>query len=146
MTTIDDAKQALGAPTPKQEALIEAMYITAHADEDFGTKEREHFIRNVVGITGGKLKAEEVKGVLLKLKGKAKEGREGRLKSIAGRLPTTQDKEHAFSLAVTMSQADGVVLDEEKEFFKLLADTLGIASARADELAEEIKALEPDEE
>ena len=146
MTTIDDAKQALGVPTPKQEALIEAMYITAHADEDFGTKEREHFVRNVVGITGGKLKAEEVKGVLLKLKGKSKEGREGRLKSIAGRLPSKEDKEHAFLLAVTMSHADGVVLDEEREFFKTLAESLGIDAKRADELAEEIKALEPEEE
>ena len=146
MTTIDDAKQALGVPTPKQEALIEAMYITAHADEDFDGKERAHFIANVVGICGGKIKAEEVKGVLLKLKGKSKEGREARLKSIAGRLPTKDDKEHAFLLSATMAAADGVVLDEEKEFFRLLSTTLGIDDKRADELLEEIKALEPDEE
>jgi tellurite resistance protein len=146
MTTIDDAKQALGAPTPKMEALIEAMYITANADEDFGPKEREHFVANVVGICGGKIKAEDVKGVLLRLKGKAKEGREQRLKSIAGRLPSKADKEHAYVLSVSMANADGIVLDEEREFFTLLRGALGIDEARAEEIEGELKALEPDEE
>ena len=41
MSTIDEAKKAL--TTPKMEALIEAMYIAANADEDFGPKEREQF-------------------------------------------------------------------------------------------------------
>ena len=145
MTTIDDAKKALGTPTPKMEALIEAMYITAHADEDFGPKEREHFIANVLGISGGAIKADEVKGVLLKLKGKSKEGRDVRLKSIAGRLPSKADKEHAFALAATMAQADGIVLDEEKDFFTAMRDALGITAARADEIIEELTALEPDE-
>jgi hypothetical protein len=145
MTTIDDAKKALSTATPKMEALIEAMYITAHADEDFGPKEREHFIANVIGISGGAIKAEDVKGVLLKLKGKAKEGREVRLKSIAGRLPSKADKEHAFALAATMAQADGIVLDEEKELFGLMRDALAISAERADEIVEELKSLEPDE-
>jgi tellurite resistance protein len=150
MATIDEAKKALaaspGAPTPKMEALIEAMYITAHADDDFGAKEREHFIANVVGICGGKVAPEDVKGVLLKLKGKAKEGRATRLASIAGRLPRTEDKEHAYALACTMAMADGVILDEEKALWGELAKALGIADARAEEILEEIKALEPDEE
>ena len=146
MTTIDDAKQALGKPTPKTEALIEAMYITAHADEDFGPKEREHFIANVIGISGGRIKAEDVKGVLLKLKGKSKEGRDTRLKSIAGRLPSKADREHAFALAATMAQADGVVLDEEKELVSTMAKALGLDDARADEIVAELAALEPDEE
>lgn len=145
MTTIDEAKKALGVPTPKMEALIEAMYITANADDDFGPKEREHFVANVVGICGGQVKPEDVKGVLLKLKGKSKEGRDARLKAIAGRLPTVADKEHAFALSATMANADGIVLDEEKEFFKTLAAALGIADARADEILDELKSLEPDE-
>ena len=145
MTTIDDAKKALGSVTPKMEALIEAMYITAHADEDFGPKEREHFIANVVGICAGKVKTEDVKGVLLRLKGKSREGREVRLKSIAGRLPKKEDREHAFALSCTMAMADGVVLDEEAEFFKLLANSLGIGEARGEEILDELKSLEPDE-
>lgn len=146
MPTIDDAKKALTSVTPKTEALIEAMYITAHADEDFGPKEREHFIRNVIGLSGGQIKAEDVKGVLLKLKGKSKEGRETRLKSIAGRLPSKADKEHAFALAATMAQADGVVLDEEKDFFDAMRVALGIDSKRGDEILEELQSLEPEEE
>ncbi len=149
MSTIDDAKKALttsgGGVTPKTEALIEVMYITAHADDDFGPKEREHFIANVVGLCGGKIKAEDVKGVLLKLKGKAKEGREARLKSVAGRLPRKEDKEHAYSLSCNMAMADGIVLDEEKELFSQLAKALGIDDARAGELNEELEALEPEE-
>ncbi|GAC1355563.1 MAG: hypothetical protein NVS3B10_09070 [Polyangiales bacterium] len=145
MTTIDDAKKALGKPSPKTEALIEAMYITAHADEDFGPKEREHFIANVIGISGGQIRAEDVKGVLLKLKGKAKEGRDVRLKSIAGRLPSKADREHAFALAATMAQADGVVLDEEKELVSTLGTALGLDAARAAEIVDELRALEPDE-
>jgi tellurite resistance protein len=145
MTTIDDAKKALSTATPKMEALIEAMYITAHADEDFGPKEREHFIANVLGISGGAIKAEDVKGVLLKLKGKSKEGREARLKSIAGRLPSKADKEHAYALAATMAHADGIVLDEEKEFFDAMRKALGIEDARGAEIFDELTALEPDE-
>ena len=145
MTTIDEAKKALGTTTPKMEALIEAMYITAHADEDFGPKEREHFVRNVVGVCGGKVKPEDVKGVLLKLKGKSKEGRETRLKSISGRLPTKEDKEHAFALSCSMALADGIVLDEEAAFFTTMASALGIEAARADEILDELKALEPEE-
>ena len=146
MSTIDEAKKALSAPTPKMEALIEAMYIAANADEDFGPKEREQFVSNVVGICRGSVEPEDVKGVLLKLKGKSKEGRDTRLKSIAGRLPTAADKEHAFALALNMALADGVVLDEETSFAQELASALGIESARADELLDELKALEPDEE
>lgn len=144
MSTIDEAKKAL--TTPRMEALIEAMYIAANADEDFGPKEREQFVSNVVGICNGAIKPEEVKGVLLKLKGKAKEGREARLKSIAGRLPTKADKEHAFALACNMALADGIVLDEEKEFTAELAKALGIDDGRADSILDEIRSLEPDEE
>ena len=144
MSTIDEAKKAL--TTPKMEALIEAMYIAANADEDFGPKEREQFVSNVVGICNGAIKPEEVKGVLLKLKGKSKEGRESRLKSIAGRLPTKADKEHAFALACNMALADGVVLDEEKAFTEELGQALGIDAERSAAILEEIKSLEPDEE
>jgi len=143
MSTIDEAKKAL--TTPKMEALIEAMYIAANADEDFGPKEREQFVSNVVGICQGSIKPEEVKGVLLKLKGKAKEGRDVRLKSIAGRLPSKADKEHAFALACNMALADGVVLDEEKQFTDELAKALGIEDTRAHDILEEIRSLEPDE-
>ena len=149
MTTIDDAKNALGSSgtgvTPKTEALIEVMYITAHADEDFGPKEREHFIANVVGLCGGRIQAEDVKGVLLKLKGKSKEGRDVRLKSVAGRLPRKEDKEHAYALACNMAMADGIVLDEEKDLFAELSKALGLDEARADAIHDELKALEPDE-
>lgn len=144
MSTIDEAKKAL--TTPKMEALIEAMYIAANADEDFGPKEREQFVSNVVGVCNGAVKPEDVKGVLLKLKGKSKEGRETRLKSIAGRLPTKADKEHAFALACNMALADGVVLEEEKAFTEELSRALGIDATRADAILEEIRSLEPDEE
>jgi tellurite resistance protein len=137
MSTIDEAKKAL--TTPKMEALIEAMYIAANADEDFGPKEREQFVSNVVGICNGAIKPDEVKGVLLKLKGKAKEGIEVRLKSIAGRLPSKADKEHAFALACNMALADGVVLDEEKSFTDQLAKALGIEEKRAETILEEIR-------
>lgn len=143
MSTIDEAKKAL--TTPKMEALIEAMYIAANADEDFGPKEREQFVSNVVGICNGAIKPDEVKGVLLKLKGKAKEGRDVRLKSIAGRLPSKADKEHAFALACNMALADGVVLDEEKQFTDELASALGIDGKRAEEILDEVKSLENDE-
>ena len=143
MSTIDEAKKAL--TTPKMEALIEAMYIAANADEDFGPKEREQFVSNVVGICNGAIKPDEVKGVLLKLKGKAKEGRDVRLKSIAGRLPSKADKEHAFALACNMALADGVVLDEEKDFSTELAKALGIDATRSEEILDEIRSLEPEE-
>ena len=143
MSTIDEAKKAL--TTPKMEALIEAMYIAANADEDFGPKEREQFVSNVVGICNGAIKPDEVKGVLLKLKGKSKDGREVRLKSIAGRLPSKADKEHAFALACNMALADGVVLDEEKQFTDELAKALGIDDDRANAILEEVKSLETDE-
>lgn len=148
MSTVDDAKKELATATvtPKTEALIEAMYIAANADEDFGAKEREHFVRNVVGIGGGAIKPEDVKAVLLKLKGKAKEGRASRLKTLGPRLPRPQDKEHAFALACSMALADGIVLDEEKQFVDELAVSLGISQDRADTILDELKALEPDEE
>jgi tellurite resistance protein len=148
MSTVDDAKKELATATvtPKTEALIEAMYIAANADEDFGAKEREHFVRNVVGIGGGAIKPEDVKAVLLKLKGKAKEGRASRLKTLGPRLPRPQDKEHAFALACSMALADGIVLDEEKQFVDELAVSLGISQDRADTILDELKSLEPDEE
>jgi tellurite resistance protein len=148
MSTVDEAKKELATATitPKTEALIEAMYIAANADDDFGAKEREHFVRNVVGIGGGAIKPEDVKAVLLKLKGKAKEGRASRLKTLGPRLPRPQDKEHAFALACSMALADGIVLDEEKQFVDELAQSLGISQERADTILDELKALEPDEE
>ena len=60
-------------------------------------------------------------------------------------MPRKEDKEHAYSLACTMAMADGIVLDEEKELFTQLAGALGIDDARAEELNEELKALEPEE-
>jgi tellurite resistance protein len=146
MSTIDEAAKALSTPTPKMEALIEVLYITANADDDFGAKEREHFVSNVVGIGRGAIKPDDVKGVLLRLKGKSKEGREARLRSIAGRLPSPADREHAFALACNMALADGIVLDEEKAFTNELATALGLADGRADAILDELRALEPDDD
>ena len=130
------------ALTPKMEALIEAMYLTATADDDFAAPEREQFVSNVVGLCGGRVGAEDVKLLLLKLKGKAKSGRAGRLKTLAGRLPALADREHAFALACTMALADGVVLDEERQMFTELAAALGISADRADAIFDDIKSLE----
>lgn len=140
--TLDTAKQALATPTPKMEALIEVLYVTALADEDFGPKEREQFTANVVGLCDGALKPEDVKGVILKLKFRSKEGRPARLKAVAERLKTPEDREHAFALACSMALADGVVLDEERALIDELRVALALDDARMDEILEELKSLE----
>src|SRR5258708_6877092 len=108
---LDEAKKSLSTPTPKMQALIETMFLAAHADEDFGPKEREQFVSSVVGVCGGKLKSEDVARVVETLEANV-HARGQRLLSIAGRLPRAEDREHALALACAIVLADAVLLEE----------------------------------
>jgi uncharacterized tellurite resistance protein B-like protein len=126
-----------GDPDAKRrfEALFEAMFLMISADGDVADAEREVLRGAVRGLTDNAVRTAHIDAMFDACKERLKDGTKARLAAIG---PILQEDpalvEAAFSLAAAVAFADSDIKDEENELINEMAEALGIASERADEL------------
>jgi tellurite resistance protein len=124
---------------PKLEALIEAMLLAAHADEEFSAEERAHFTKSVESLTDGRLAGAALEALLARIEAAlAAEGRAARLATVKARLADAPARKVALSLAVRLMAADGIVRTTEREAILEMAEALDIDRAEAADLVKSI--------
>lgn len=124
---------------PKLEAMIEAMFLAAHADGDFSDEERAHFATSVETLTDRRLSGERLTELLARIeKGVEADGAEARLKGLKDRLTTPALREIALELAVKLMASDGIVRTSERELIMDAADALDIDRDRAADIVKSV--------
>ncbi len=112
---------------PKLEAMVETMFLAAHADGDFSDEERTHFTRSVESLTDARLTGEPLRQLVARIEANlAESSRDVRLATIKERLPAGKPREIALSLAIRLMAADGIVRTSERELILEAADVLEI--------------------
>ncbi|WP_156338618.1 TerB family tellurite resistance protein [Chondromyces crocatus] len=105
--------------------MVELMYLAASADGEFSEEERAHFLKSVESLTDRQLGADAVKRVVDALEGKLRNSdRHERLLSIRERLGTAALCKVAFSLAIAVMAADGIIRTSEREALLEMATAL----------------------
>lgn len=123
----------------KLEALIETMYLAAHADGEFTAAERAHFVSSVQSLTEQRLDGDKLDALLARFQSEyEKSGPEVCLASVKERLGDERTCKLALAMAIQMLAADGMVRTSEREFIFQMADTLGIDRDAAADLVKEI--------
>lgn len=120
---------------PKLQALLETMMLAAYADGEFSSEEREHFKKSVESLTDGRLGGAKLELLLYKVQlGWMSQGREARLASVKERLTDMAARKVAFSLAVQVTAADGIIRTTERELLCDMAEALDIDRDEAADL------------
>jgi tellurite resistance protein len=123
----------------KVEALIETMYLAAHADGEFAVEERAHFVSSVQSLTEQRLEGDKLEALLARFQSEYEQsGLEVCLASVKERLGDERTCKLALSMAIQMLAADGILRTSEREFIFEMADTLGIDRDLAADLVKEI--------
>ena len=145
MSKLAVAKKALveeartGVGSPRLEALVEAMFLAATADGDFGTEESHRLAATIEELGSKHLDALVIRHHLEGLgKYLADEGRAARLATLATRLPTDVMRETALILAASITASDGRLLASEIQLLSELADALLIPKDRAIDLVQKM--------
>jgi tellurite resistance protein len=126
---------------PKLEALVDLMYLAASADGEFSDEERRHFLRSVESLTDRRIAGDALDGLVSRIEADLRSGsREGRLAAVKERLGTPALRKIAFSMAVQVMAADGIIRTSERELLLELADALEIDR---DEAADLVAQLSP---
>lgn len=123
---------------PKLEALVEVMFLAAYADGDFGDEERKHFVASVESLTDRRVSGAGLEALLARMTKDLEEGRDARLAKVKERLPELGQRKTAFSLAVQVVAADGIVRTSERELLFDLAEGLAIDRDAAADLVKAI--------
>jgi tellurite resistance protein len=107
------------------EALIETMFLAARSDDDFGEEERVHFAASVLSLTNKAVAGPALEDLIARLgQDLATEGRPARLAAVKDRLKSNDLRILAFSLAIRVVAADGIIRTTERELLLDLAETL----------------------
>ncbi|AUX44483.1 hypothetical protein SOCE26_059470 [Sorangium cellulosum] len=126
---------------PNLEALVELMFLAAFADGEFSQEEKLHFVRSVESLTDRRIPQstmdELIHGVIERLQ---KEGRPALLASLKERLASPPARKVAFSLAVQVVVADGVVRTSERDLLLEVAAALDIDQTEAVDLLRKLAA------
>ena len=116
-----------GFDAPQLEAMIETMFLAAHADGDFSDEERAHFAQSVESLTDKRLAGDALAAVVTRIEDAlAKDGAEARLAAVKARLPAGKPREIALSLAIRLMAADGIMRTSERELILEAAEALEI--------------------
>lgn len=119
----------------KLEAMVETMFLAAHADGEFSDEERVHFTNTVQTLTDGRFAGPVLEALLARIqKAIADEGQEARLRAVRDRLPAGQPREIALELAIKLMAADGLIRTSERELILDAAEALEIDRDRAADL------------
>ncbi len=109
---------------PMLDALVETLFLAAHADGEFSDAERVQFAESVSKLTERRVERGDVAALVAKLTAPSDEERPARLASIKERLPTKGARRTAFTLAVKLVAVDGIVRTSERELLLEMADAL----------------------
>ena len=116
-----------GFDDPKLEAMIETMFLAAHADGDFSDEERAHFTKSVESLTDSRFSGEPLAALLGRIEAAlVASSRDVRLATVKERLPAGKPREIALSLAIRLMAADGIIRTSERELIMDAADALEI--------------------
>lgn len=121
------------------DALCEAMYLMAAADGHLDPAEEDTLRGAIRELSEGTVRSVHIRSMLEGAQQRlAKEGRDARVKAVAGKLkgddPTA---EAAFVLAAAIAFADNEIADEENDLLNDLADALGIDEDKCNALLDE---------
>jgi tellurite resistance protein len=123
----------------KLEALIETMFLAAHADGEFSADERAHFVSSVESLTERRLEGDKLDELLQRFEKDFRErGRKPRLVAVRARLGDENSCKLALAMAIRMVAADGVIRTSERDFILEMAETLGVDRDVAADLMKEI--------
>jgi uncharacterized tellurite resistance protein B-like protein len=129
--------QALGEA--KVEALVEVMFLAASSDGEFSVVERAHFLKSVESLTSGYLPTARLQELVdAAATALDRDGRDGRLASVAERLPDAGSRRVALSLAIQVTAADDIIRTSERELIMEAADALGIDREEAADLVKKL--------
>ena len=124
---MSEGKAPLGDFDPGMlEALAETMFLAAHADGEFTGDERAAFAKHVASITDGRVAGAAFEDMLARFAAVDDAERPARLAAIKAKLPAESARKVAFSLAVQVALADGIVRTTERELLLDLADALDL--------------------
>lgn len=121
--------------------LCEAMYLMMSADGTVSTEEREVLKGALRNLSDDMVRGSHIESMLDTAgKNVATEGREKRLEAVIADLREDPARaEVAFVLAAAVAFADNAIADEENETLNTMAEGLGIAEARANELLDQVE-------
>jgi tellurite resistance protein len=103
------------------------MFLAASADGDFSDVEKRHFLKSVESLTDGRIPKARLEALLNEASAALDlEGREARLASVKTRLPGTNVRRVALSLAIQVTAADGIIRTSERELILEVAEALEV--------------------
>ncbi len=122
-------------------SLCEAMYLMMSADGNVSSEEREVLKGALRNLSDDAVHTTHIEAMLdTAAKNVAEEGREKRLEAVIADLREDPARaEVAFVLAAAVAFADNAIADEENETLNTMAEGLGIAEARANELLDQVE-------
>lgn len=139
VNAMSDLKVPHDLDEPRLHALVEVMFLATVADGELGTDEQARFEESVLALTKGQLARETLSALTGRMaKDLEASGREARLKAIRARLPNEQERTLAFSLAVQVASADGIVRTSERELLVELAEGLELDRDAAADLVKKL--------
>jgi tellurite resistance protein len=121
--------------------LCEAMYLMMSADGSVSSEEREVLKGALRNLSDDSVRGTHIESMLDTAgKNVAAEGRDKRLEAVIADLREDPARaEVAFVLAAAVAFADNAIADEENETLNTMAEGLGIAEARANELLDQVE-------
>ncbi len=121
--------------------LCEAMYLMMSADGSVSNEEREVLKGALRNLSEDSVRGAHIESMLDTAgKNVAEEGRAKRLEAVMADLREDPARaEVAFVLAAAVAFADSAIADEENETLNAMAEGLGIADARANELLDQVE-------
>jgi tellurite resistance protein len=112
---------------PQLEAVVELMFLAAHADGDFGADEREFFLKSIESLTDRSLSGETLARLVARISADLEaQGRAARLAAVKDRLPDPGARKAALAMAIQLAATDGIVRTSERELILEAADALDV--------------------
>jgi tellurite resistance protein len=112
---------------PQLEAIVELMFLAAHADGDFGDEEREFFLKSMESLTDRSLSGETLARLVARISADLEaQGRTARLAAVKDRLPDPGARKAALAMAIQLTATDGIVRTSERELILEAADALDV--------------------
>jgi tellurite resistance protein len=121
--------------------LCEAMYLMMSADGTVTSEERDVLRGALRNLSDDQIRSAHIESMLDTAgKNVAGEGRAARLDAVIADLREDPARaEVAFVLAAAVAFADNAIADEENETLNAMAEGLGIAESRANELLDQVE-------
>ncbi len=128
-----------GIEDPTEDAatagMVEAAFLMAAADGQFGNAEQDEFAEALQFLSGGRLTLDQIDGVLdEQIDALRADGWDKRIAAVAAKLTTPEARRNAYRLAAGISFVDGEVQDEEARLFGLLGQAFEIPTDEASQL------------